>query len=220
MATTSRVARRRSADCQSASVRQGNGRLSSDGPDRRVQGARSTIMGRLKEKVGELNVVPLSPEKQTGIVSARGGKPASEKAVLASAREPASPPSGSRQHAGKAPRRRHVPHRRQADRLQRRRQILGADRPQEAVVGTDRPAHRCHRIEPTTRWPPRATRSRIKGVMMPTRSGPMVQATEVKIELAEPLAGGEEEGVGRSQAPGEARQEGRRSARTGRRQVT
>ena len=54
---------------------------------------------------------------------------------------------------------------------------------------------------------------------MPTRTGPMAQAKEVKIELAEPLAGGKKKGPCR-QAPGEARQEGRGTARTGRRQVT
>ena len=34
----------------------------------------------------------------------------------------------------------------------------------------------------------------IKGVMMPTRSGPVTQAKEVKIELAEPLVGGKKKG--------------------------
>ena len=34
----------------------------------------------------------------------------------------------------------------------------------------------------------------IKGVMMPTRAGPMTQAKEVKIEMAEPLVGGKKKG--------------------------
>jgi len=34
----------------------------------------------------------------------------------------------------------------------------------------------------------------VRGLVMPTRTGPMVQAKEVKIELAEPLAGGKKKG--------------------------
>ena len=57
---------------------------------------------------------------------------------------------------------------------------------------------------------------------MPTRSGPMAQAQEVKIELADAVGGREEEGVRRqvgSQTPGETSEEGRGTARTGRREI-